>query len=94
MPTRRVTISVADGLHARPVAELARIAIAYARPVTMESESGATVDLSSVLAVMELGFSSGDEVVLATAEDPTAESLLDALAGVLDPRRLSVGPGG
>lgn len=87
MPTRRVTISVADGLHARPVAELARIVLAHAGPVTMEAASGAVVDMSSVLAVMELGFSSGDEVVLTTAEHPEADALLDALAAVLDPQR-------
>lgn len=85
MPTRRVTISVADGLHARPVADLARIALAHTHPVTMEATSGVVVDLSSVLAVMELGFSRGDEVILTTPDDPSADFLLDALTAVLDP---------
>lgn len=87
MPTRRVTISVADGLHARPVAELARIALAHTLPITMQSASGEVVELSSVLAVMEAGFSMGDEVTLTTAEHPSANALLDDLAAVLDPHR-------
>jgi len=86
MPTRRVTISVADGLHARPVAELARIALSHTEAVTMEAASGAVVDMSSVLAVMDLAVGLGDEVVLATADHPEAGALLDALAAVLDPQ--------
>lgn len=85
MPTRRVTITVADGLHARPVAELARIALAHTAPVTIEAASGAVVNTSSVLAVMDLGLSTGDEVILTTAEHPAADALLEALAAVLDP---------
>lgn len=93
MPTRRVIISVADGLHARPVAELARITHAYALPTTIQSASGAVVDLSSVLAVMELDFAAGDEVILATVEHPSAYALLEDLTAVLDPDRCHVAAG-
>lgn len=85
MATRRVTITVADGLHARPVAELARIAMAHSAPVTLQTSSGVVVDASSVLAVMDLGLDSGDEVTLATAEHPAADDVFDALAAVLNP---------
>ncbi len=85
MATRRVDITVADGLHARPVAEMARIAMAHSAPVTMKTASGTVVDVSSVLAVMDLGLAIGDEVILVTADHPTADDVLDALAAVLAP---------
>ncbi|WP_217702932.1 HPr family phosphocarrier protein [Microbacterium tenebrionis] len=86
MPTRRVTITAAHGAHARPVAELVRLALEHPAPVYLTTPDGSVVDLSSVLSVMELGLAEGDEVVLGTASSPDAESVLDAMAGVLAPR--------
>lgn len=94
MRTRRVTISVANGLHARPVAELARLALDSAHPVTIAGASGAVVDLSSILAVMELGFAAGDQVTLTTPEHAEADALLDDLVAVLDPQRDHAGTAG
>lgn len=85
MPRRRVTISALGGAHARPVAELARLALAHAAPVTLATADGAVVDVSSVLAVMDLGLGEGDEVVLETAESADAEAVLESMAGVLAP---------
>lgn len=83
MPTRRVIISVRDGAHARPVAELVRLAQDYDDSITLRTADGVEVDLSSVLAVMNLGLVHGDEVTLSTAKAPAADDVLDALAGVL-----------
>jgi phosphotransferase system HPr-like phosphotransfer protein len=54
--------------------------------VSLRTSSGAVVDLSWVLALMYLAVAPGDAVVLETAESADAESVLDTLAGVLDPR--------
>ncbi|MFT4156800.1 MAG: HPr family phosphocarrier protein [Microbacterium sp.] len=85
--SRRVTISALGGGHARPVAELVRLAVAYEHPVTIRTSAGAEADLGSVLAVMTLGVSEGDVVTLETADAPASAALLDSLAAVLDPPR-------
>ncbi|MBS0025388.1 HPr family phosphocarrier protein [Microbacterium paraoxydans] len=86
MPTRTVVVSAHNGVHARPVAEIVRLVQAHDRPVTLRTADGTTVDLSSVLAVMDLAIVPGDAVVLETAPSPAAETLLDRLAEVLAPR--------
>lgn len=85
MPIRHVVISAHNGLHARPVAELARLALAHPEPVMLTTRAGSTVDLGSLLAVMDLALNAGDEVRLETPASPSAEHLLDALSAVLDP---------
>lgn len=85
MTHRRVTIGVPDGVHARPVAQLARLAQQHATPVTLTTASGEEVDVSSVLALMDLGLNPGDTVTL-RAEGSDADDLLDALSAVLAPR--------
>lgn len=85
MPNRHVTISAHNGVHARPVAELVRLAQAHHSPVILRTASGDEVDLESVLAVMDLGLVEGDEVVLSTASSADAEELLDTLTQVLAP---------
>lgn len=84
MVQRRIVIGVADGLHARPVAELARLAQEHPVPVMLTTAQGERVELSSVLAVMDLGLRPGDEVVL-QSEGPDATAMLDAMAAVLAP---------
>ncbi|MBN8206965.1 HPr family phosphocarrier protein [Microbacterium esteraromaticum] len=80
---RRVTVAVEHGVHARPVAELVRLAEQHGAPVMLSTDSGQRVDLSSVLAVMDLAIAAGDEVVLEVAPSPGADALLDALSEVL-----------
>ncbi|MBO0981071.1 HPr family phosphocarrier protein [Microbacterium sp. SD291] len=87
MPSRRVRITAHNGAHARPVAELARLAIAHADPITLTTSGGVVVDLSSILAVMDLALTEGDEVVLETRTSAGAETLLDTMAAVLAPPR-------
>lgn len=83
MPTRHVIIGAHDGVHARPVAELVRIAQAHDDPILLRTSNNAEVNLRSVLAIMNLALARGDEVVLSTASSPDADAVLDALAGVL-----------
>lgn len=86
MPTRQLMISAREGMHARPVAELARLALAHPDPVTLTTAAGTTVDASSVLAVMDLTLVAGDTVHLETPASEAAESLLDAMTAILAPR--------
>lgn len=86
MPSRRVTISAHNGAHARPVAELARLAIAHTAPVTLATSEGAVVELASILAVMDLALAEGDVVTIETPASADADALLDAMAQVLAPR--------
>jgi len=81
--TRSVVIHAEGGAHARPVAELVRLAMAHEGPVGLTTTEGRRVDLGSVLAVMDLALVPGDEVLL-SADGPDAERLLDELARVLD----------
>lgn len=85
MPSRHLIVSTHNGAHARPVAELVRLAQSHSAPVTLRTANGTTVDLSSVLAVMDMGIVQGDTVVLETPSSATAESLLDQLSAVLAP---------
>jgi phosphocarrier protein HPr len=85
MDARQVIISTPDGLHARPVAELARIALAHHSPVTLTTASGHVVDAGSVLAVMDLALRAGDSVTVQTADSAGADSILDEIVSVLDP---------
>ncbi|KDA06055.1 phosphotransferase [Microbacterium sp. CH12i] len=85
MPSRHVIIRVHNGVHARPVAELARLALAHPAPVTLRAANGTTVAVSSVLAVMDLGLAEGEEVVLDTQPSADADQVLEAMARVLDP---------
>ncbi|WP_460797591.1 HPr family phosphocarrier protein [Microbacterium sp. GXF0217] len=86
MPSRRVRISAHNGAHARPVAELARLAIAHSAPVTLATSGGAVVELASVLAVMDLALAEGDVVTLETTTSDDADAVLDAMVDVLAPR--------
>lgn len=86
MPSRNIIVSAHNGVHARPVAELARLAQAHDAQVVLRRADGAAVDLRSVLAVMDLALAPGDAVVLETAETAGADALLDTIAEVLAPR--------
>ncbi|WP_217183328.1 HPr family phosphocarrier protein [Streptomyces sp. AC495_CC817] len=86
MATRKVRITAHNGAHARPVAELARLAMAHDGRVIVRTAAGAEADLTSVLAVMDLALAEGDVVALEAADGPASEALLDALVEVLAPR--------
>lgn len=87
MPSRHVTITAHNGVHARPVAEIVRVVQSHRDSVTLRTADGVVVDLSSVLAVMDLGLAEGDAVTLETPESSDAAAVLDTLSDVLAPRR-------
>lgn len=78
MPERRVTVAIAEGLHARPAALFVKLAGEQPATVTVRKDGSDPVAANSILAVMTLGAGPGDEVVL-SAEGDGADASLDAL---------------
>lgn len=78
MPERRVTVAIAEGLHARPAALFVQLAAAQPVPVTIRKDGGSPASAASILSIMSLGAKGGDEVVL-EADGEGADSALDAL---------------
>ena len=78
MPERRVTVAIAEGLHARPAALFVKLASEQPADVTVSKNGEDPVDANSILGVMTLGAAAGDELVL-SAEGDGAEASLDAL---------------
>lgn len=72
--SRRVTLVNADGLHARPAAELVKLAATFDHRVTVNG-----ADAKSLLGIMSLGLTKGAEVEIAT-EDAAGAGAVDALA--------------
>jgi len=71
---RTVTLVNEDGLHARPAAELVKLASKYPQRVTVNG-----VDAKSLLAIMALGLHRGAEIEIVT-EDPAGEPAIEAIA--------------
>lgn len=71
-----VRITNDSGLHARPASELVRLASSFTSEITVNG-----TDAKSVLKVMALGVSCGDEVAY-TAKGPDAREALSALVNL------------
>lgn len=79
MPERRVTVASKVGLHARPAALLAKAAAEQSVKITIRKGETDPVEAASILGLMTLGASCGDEVVLA-ADGDGADVALDRIA--------------
>lgn len=77
-PQRTVRLINPSGLHARPAAELVKLASTFAEPVTVNG-----TDAKSLLAIMAMGLTKGAEVVIASA-DPAGGAAVDALAELVE----------
>ena len=77
---RVVVVGLREGLHARPAALFVQEAGRQPVPVSISRPGGTPANAASILAVLTLDVSAGDEVVLSTTvEGPEASSALDAL---------------
>lgn len=86
MTERRMRVGTANGLHARPIADIARIALAHGSRVTVQLGAKGPVDAGSILELMNLGAAQGDELlVVVDGDTPAGEHVLDAIATVLAP---------
>ena len=74
-------VTLTGDLHARPAGALAVAAARFASVVSV-SVGARTVDAKSVLSVMGLGATSGQQVTVA-AEGPDAREAVAALIGIL-----------
>jgi phosphocarrier protein HPr len=78
MPTTRVIVGSALGLHARPATLIAEAVEGLDSPVTLGLPDEVPVDARSALLVMALGVGHGDLVEIA-GEDPAAVETVAAL---------------
>ena len=83
MAERRVTVGSSVGLHARPANLFCKAAGQQPAKVTIAAGDRGPVDARSILSVLGLGVSSGEEVVLTSSDDADGETALDALADLL-----------
>jgi phosphocarrier protein HPr len=83
VPERTAVVASKVGLHARPAAMFVKAAAEAPVPVTIRKRDGAPVNAASILSIMTLGVSHGDEVVLA-AEGDGADAALAALTELLE----------
>ena len=76
--SRRITLTNADGLHARPAAELVKLASMFPQRVTVNG-----TDAKSLLAIMALGLTKGAVVEIAS-DDPDGEDAVEAIADLAE----------
>jgi phosphocarrier protein HPr len=81
MPASSETITLGGDLHARPAGALAVAAGRFAAAVSVTAGTR-TADAKSVLGVMGLGATSGQEVTVA-ADGPDADEAVAALIAIL-----------
>lgn len=80
--TLTTVIRGANGLHARPVSMLVKLAGTFQSAVTLEG-GGKQASLKSMLSLLGLGLQSGTEVRI-TASGPDAEAAARAVADILE----------
>jgi PTS hybrid protein len=76
--SRRVTLTNDDGLHARPAAELVKLASTFPQRVTVNG-----IDAKSLLSIMALGLTKGAEVEIAS-DDPDGAGAVDAIVALAE----------
>jgi phosphocarrier protein len=81
MVERTVQILNKNGLHARPAAEIVKIAAKFESEITI-SRDGTDVNGKSIMGVMMLAAECGATIVL-RAEGADAEQAIDAIAAVI-----------
>jgi PTS hybrid protein len=76
--SRTVTLVNADGLHARPAAELVKLASTFTPKVTVNG-----TDAKSLLSIMSLGLTKGATVEIAS-DDPEGGAAVEAIAALAE----------
>lgn len=82
MPERKVQIINKAGLHARPAAEIVKLAAKYSADITVIRDE-LEVNGKSIMGVMMLAAECGSTLQL-KAEGPDAKEALDALAKLIE----------
>jgi phosphocarrier protein HPr len=81
MVERRVTIVNAHGIHARPAAEIVKLAARFTSSIVLEKE-GLEVNGKSIMGVMMLAAECGSEVLI-RADGADAGGAVEALAALI-----------
>ena len=81
MVERTVTVCNAHGIHARPAAEIVKLAARFTSNI-MLTKDGLEVNGKSIMGVMMLAAECGSEVLI-RADGADAEAALDALAALI-----------
>ena len=84
MPERTVQIVNKNGLHARPAAEIVKLAARFQSEITVVKDD-LDVNGKSIMGVMMLAAEHGSSITL-RAEGPDADQALDALAKLVHER--------
>jgi phosphocarrier protein HPr len=84
MPERIVQIENKNGLHARPAAEIVKLAAKFRSDITIVKDD-LDVNGKSIMGVMMLAAEHGSTITL-RAEGPDADQALDALATLVHNR--------
>ena len=82
MKERTVVLVSKHGLHARPAAELVRLAGKFRSDITLTKDD-VTVDAKSIMGVMMLAAECGSEIVV-TVEGPDEDESIEAIAEYLE----------
>ena len=83
MPTATVTVGSTSGLHARPASLFSQAALASGVAVTIAKAEGTPVNAASILGLLTLGVSHGEQVTL-TTEGENADAALETLIALLE----------
>ncbi|MDD6614743.1 MAG: HPr family phosphocarrier protein [Lachnospiraceae bacterium] len=75
MTKKEITIKLASGLEARPVAMLVQVASQFDSEIYVESKGGKTVNAKSIMGMMTLGLSAGETVVVSANGADEAEAV-------------------
>jgi phosphocarrier protein len=84
MAERRVTVVNAHGIHARPAAEIVKMAARFTSNILLEKD-GLEVNGKSIMGVMMLAAECGSEVIV-RADGDDAAAAVDALAELIASR--------
>lgn len=79
MTEREVTIVNSLGLHARPAAQLVRLASGFAADIELSNPDGLAVNAKSIMGVMMLAAEQGCRIKV-RADGPDADAAVDAMA--------------
>ncbi|MEY4609235.1 MAG: hypothetical protein RL625_1452 [Gemmatimonadota bacterium] len=84
MLEQTVVVQNAHGIHARPAAEIVKLAARFASQLTL-GRDGLEVNAKSIMGVMMLAAECGAEVVI-RADGPDAQAAIEAIAALIASR--------
>ena len=74
MTKRTVTIELASGLEARPIAMLVQLASSYESTIYVQSDNK-KVNAKSIMGMMTLGLAAGEEITVSAAGDDEQQAI-------------------